>query len=71
MSNDTLLDRCTVAFREAVESTNYPLHTTRTQRAGVAAVLKHLAAEMIRLNQQTPALGVHELARILTQEVES
>jgi len=67
-AENTMLGRCTVAFQEAVDSIDYPLHTTRTQRAGVAAVLEHLAAEMVWLNQQQPSLTVHELARILTLE---
>lgn len=67
-TDNTLLGRCTVAFQEAVDSIDYPLHTTRTQRAGVASVLEHLAAEIIVMHQREPRLSVHELARRLTIE---
>lgn len=68
--DNTLLSRCLVAYEEAFETaiTSEALNPM-SRRAGVAAVLSHLAAEMVWLNQQNPALTVHELARILTQEV--
>lgn len=70
MSNpdNTLLGRCTVALEEAINASGYPAHTTRTRRAGVAAVLEHLAAELVVLNQREPRVSVHEVARMLTLE---
>ena len=66
--DNTLLGRCTVAFEEAINASDYPAHTTRTRRAGVASVLEHLAAEIVALNLREPRITVHELARILTLE---
>lgn len=50
--DNTLLGRCTVAYSEAVEAIDYPQHTMRARRAGVAAVLEHLAAELLVMNQR-------------------
>lgn len=63
--DNTLLGRCTVALEEAINASDYPAHTTRTRRAGVAAVLEHLAAELLVLNQRNDRLTVHELSRLL------
>jgi hypothetical protein len=68
-TDNTLLGRCTVALEEAL-APSVPL--TREQstaaRRGVAAVLEHLAAEIVWLNQKEPSLTVHELARRLMLE---
>ena len=64
--DDTLLNRCTVALEEAINASDYPAHTTRTRRASVAAVLEHLAAELVVMNQRNERLSVHEVARILS-----
>lgn len=68
-TDNTLLGRCTVALEEAL-APSVPL--TREQstaaRRGVAAVLEHLAAEIIVMHQREPRLTVHELARRLTLE---
>lgn len=66
--DNTLLGRCTVAMEEALNASDYPAHTTRTRRAGVAAVLEHLAAELLVMNQRNERLSVHQVARILTLE---
>lgn len=67
--DNTLLGRCTVALGEAMLQ-GAPL--TREQKAGarrgVAAVLEHLAAELLVMNQRNERLSVHEVARILTLE---
>ena len=68
--DNTLLGRCTVAYTEAVNSLDYPHHTTRSRRCGVAAVLEHLAAELLMLNQRNERLTVHELSRLLRQEAQ-
>jgi hypothetical protein len=68
---NTLLGRCLVAYEEAFEEaiTSQAVNPM-SRRAGVAAVLEHLAAELTWLNQQNPCLTVHELARILIQEAD-
>lgn len=67
--DNTLLGRCTVALGEALLS-GTPL--TREQaagaRRGTVAVLEHLAAELLVMNQRSERLSVHEVARILTLE---
>lgn len=63
--DNTLLGRCTVAYEEAVQSLTYPPHTMRARRTGVAAVLDHLAAEMLVMYERDERLSVHEMARLL------
>lgn len=69
MSENTLLGRCTVAYAEAFEAaiTSQAI-APQSRRAGVAAVLEHLAAELLVMNQRNDRLSVHEVARILTLE---
>lgn len=66
--DNTLLGRCTVALGEAMLR-GAPL--TREQKAGarrgVAAVLEHLAAELLVMNQRNELLSVHECARLLVE----
>jgi hypothetical protein len=69
--DNTLLGRCVVAHEEAVQAIDYPPHTMRARRTGVAAVLEHLAAELLVMNQRNERLSVHEVARILTLEAAS
>jgi|LauGreDrversion4_2_1035121.scaffolds.fasta_scaffold76615_7 hypothetical protein len=69
MPDNTLLGRCTVALTEALMGDLPPTTEQKAgARRGVAAVLEHLAAEMVWLNQKNPSLTVHELARTLTLE---
>ena len=68
--DNTLLGRCTVAFQEGLNGTDYPCHTTRAQRAGVAEVLLHLAAEITVLRQNEPRMTAHEISTWLVQQVE-
>ena len=63
--NNTLLGRCTVALSEAYELAG-PFDDWTEMCAG--AVLEHLAAELVIMDQQGLRLSVHELARILTTE---
>ena len=60
--DNTLLGRCTVAYVETFEAT---LHRAQARRAGVAAVLEHLAAELLVMNQRNERMSVHECARLL------
>lgn len=59
----TLLERSTVAYVEAVEASSYPGHTWRTRRLGVAAVLVHLAAEIV-VECQHRKLDPHDIAEL-------
>jgi len=69
MTDNTLLGRCTVALKEALApSVPLTIEQSAAARRGVAAVLEHLAAEMLVLNQRNDRLTVHELARTLTLE---
>lgn len=69
MSENTLLGRCTVAYSEAFEAAiTSQAVAPQSRRAGVAAVLEHLAAELLVMNQRNERLSVHEVARILTLE---
>lgn len=61
---NTLLGRCTVAYGEAVDAFPYPGHTWRTRRVGTAAVLEHIAAEII-VEQQRRKLTAHDVAELL------
>ena len=94
--SNTLIDRCMVAYAEAVRAASVALAArdarafaravravveanlaaetdwaasvvaSQGRRCGVAAVLEHLAAEILVMNQRNPRLTVHELARSLT-----
>ena len=67
--DNTLLGRCTVAYSEAFEAaiTSQAI-APQSRRAGVAAVLEHLAAELLVLNSRNDRLSVHEVARMLRLE---
>ena len=67
--DNTLLGRCLVAYEEAFEEaiTSQAVNPM-SRRRGVAAVLEHLAAELVMMTQRDPRLTVHELARRLTME---
>lgn len=68
-ADNTLLGRCTVAYSEAFEAaiTSQAI-APQSRRAGVAAVLEHLAAELLVLNSRNERLSVHEVARMLRLE---
>lgn len=68
-ADNTLLGRCTVAYSEAFEAaiTSQAIATDWCC-AGVAAVLEHLAAELLVLNSRNERLSVHEVARMLRLE---
>ena len=68
--DNTLLGRCTVAYQEGINGLDYPAHTQRAMRAGVAEVLLHLAAEITVLRQNQPRLTAHEISAWLVQQVE-
>jgi hypothetical protein len=62
---NTILGRCCTAYEERYELTG-PFDDPTP--LCVAAVLEHLAAEILVLHQQEPRLTVHELARRLIYE---
>lgn len=69
MPENTLLGRCLVAYSEAFEAAiTSQAVAPQSRRQGIAAVLEHLAAELVVMNQREPQLTVHELARRLTLE---
>jgi hypothetical protein len=47
---------------------DYPPHTNRAQRAGVAAVLDHFSYELVTLAERRPGMTVHALAMLLREE---
>lgn len=70
--DNTLLGRCTVAYAEAWNErikTMGPAGKIEwpddAQHRGTAAVLEHLAAELLVLNQRNDRLTVHEISRLL------
>jgi hypothetical protein len=63
--DDTILGRCTVAYCEAFEKA---IQRGQARRAGVAAVLEHLAAELLVLQQRDDRISIHEFARMLRLE---
>jgi hypothetical protein len=65
MPENTLLGRCTAAFSEAYELAG-PFDDWTEMCVG--AVLEHLAAELVIMDQRNLRLSMHELARILATE---
>ena len=72
---DTLLNRCTVAYAEAWNErlkTLGPAGRTEwpddAQRAGVRAVIEHMAAELVVMNHRNEGrLSAHDAARLLLE----
>lgn len=58
--NDSLLDRCAAAYEDAILS-------QYNHRQAIAAVLEHVAAELVVMNQRDARLTVHEAARRLRE----
>lgn len=58
--NNTLLDRCAAAYEDAILS-------QYNHRQAIAAVLEHVAAELVVMNQRDARLTVHEAARRLRE----
>lgn len=68
MSDNTLLGRCTVAYTEASDATTR--HYTMRSRDGVRAVIEHIAAELVVLNQRNPGrLSAHDAAAWLLSQL--
>lgn len=65
MADNTLLGRCTVAYEEALSSGG----SSAYYRDGIRAVIEHLAAELVALDQsRSDPLSAHEVARWLLEE---
>jgi len=68
MPENTLVGRCCVAYSEAFDATTR--HYSLRSRDGVRAVIEHLAAELVAMDQaQAERMTAHEVARWLLQEV--
>ena len=67
--NNTLLGRCTVAYVEGFDSElTSSISQPQSRRAGVAAVLDHLAAEIAVMLERAPNLTAHQIITILRLE---
>lgn len=62
LDNNTFLDRCCAAYNETVGNGWSP-----ARHIGVAAVLEHLAAELLAYQELRGSVTSHELARILLE----
>jgi hypothetical protein len=72
MPDNSLLGRCTVAYAETVDALDYPQHTTRSRQAGTRAVIEHLAAELVVLNNRsTGRLSAHDAAQWLLDQLKA
>lgn len=54
--NDTLLNRCAAAYEDAILS-------QYNHQQAIAAVLEHVAAELVVMNQRDPRLTVHQVVQ--------
>ena len=72
MADDNLLSRCTVAYAEAFNTEiTSTIYQPNSRRAGVRAVIEHLAAELVVMNQRNSGrLSAHDAARMLLEEVQ-
>jgi hypothetical protein len=67
--DNTLLGRCLLAYEERYSKVaGIFMPPNSCTRPAVAAVLEHLAAELLVMKQRNERLSVHEVARILTLE---
>jgi hypothetical protein len=63
---DTLLGRCTVAYEEAFNDALQAWPDVSARRRGVAAVIEHLAAELLVMHQRNEGrLSAHDAAQLL------
>ena len=58
--NDILLDRCAAAYEDAILS-------QYNHRRAIAAVLEHVAAELVVMNQRDARLTVHQVVQRLRE----
>jgi hypothetical protein len=68
MPDNTLLGRCTVAYEEAFNDALQAWPDASARRRGVAAVIEHLAAELLVMHQRNEGrLSAHDAARMLRE----
>jgi hypothetical protein len=71
MPDNTLLGRCTVAYEEAFNDALQAWPDASARRRGVAAVIEHLAAELLVMHQRNEGrLSAHDAARLLREGME-
>ena len=72
MPDDTLLGRCTVAYEEAFNTEiTSTISQPSSRRAGVRAVIEHLMAELVVMNQRNAGrLSAHDAARMLLEQMQ-
>ena len=71
MPENTLLGRCTVAYEEAFNDALQAWPDASARRRGVAAVIEHLAAELLVMHQRNEGrLSAHDAARMLREGME-
>jgi hypothetical protein len=70
MPENTLLGRCTVAYEEAFNDALQAWPDASARRRGVAAVIEHLAAELLVMHQRNEGrLSAHDAAQMLREDL--
>jgi hypothetical protein len=70
MPDNTLLGRCTVAYEEAFNDALQAWPDSSARRRGVAAVIEHLAAELMVMHQRNEGrLSAHDAAQLLLEDL--
>jgi hypothetical protein len=70
MPENTLLGRCTVAYEEAFNDALQAWPDPSARRRGVAAVIEHLAAELLVMHQRNEGrLSAHDAAQLLLEDL--
>jgi hypothetical protein len=71
MPDNTLLGRCTVAYEEAFNDALQAWPDASARRRGVAAVIEHLAAELLVMHQRNEGrLSAHDAARLVLEDLQ-
>jgi hypothetical protein len=69
MAENTLLGRCTVAYEEAFNDALQAWPDASARRRGVAAVIEHLAAELLMHQRNDGRMSVHDAAQLLMEDL--
>jgi hypothetical protein len=70
MPDNTLLGRCAVAYEEAFNDALQAWPDASARRRGVAAVIEHLAAELLVMHQRNEGqLSAHDAAQQLLEDL--
>lgn len=68
--DNTMLGRCTVAYEDAFNDALHSWPDASARRRGVAAVIEHLAAELLVMHQRNEGrLSAHDAAQMLRDAV--